>query len=205
MAKQNESVKLDELKSAPYNPRRIDEASKKALGKSIERFGDISGLVWNKTTGHLVCGHQRLDVLKKEYPDLKIEDNVIIAGDKRFPIRIVEWDKQTEKLANIAANSQYLAGEFDFVKLDDVIQDLKLTNLDDLKLLRIEDLIPAVNVEDYSDLDNELNDKAGMDEVYIHILIHQKYKAEIEDYLANGEQKTAAGFGKGLLIRCGLL
>ena len=136
-----QKLKLEDLKPAPYNPRKIDDKSKKALFESIKKFGDISGIVWNKTTGNLVCGHQRLEVLKQKYPDLKIVDNVIIAGGKKFPIRIVEWDIETEKLANIAAYSQYVAGEFDYPKLDDILGELKLAKMDDIKLLRLDELL----------------------------------------------------------------
>jgi hypothetical protein len=144
-------MKIEDLKPAPYNPRKIDEASLRGLGKSIEKFGDISGIVWNKKSGHLVCGHQRLEALKKQYPDLKIEDNVILAGDKKFLIRIVEWDSKTEKLANIAANNSYISGTFDFVKLDEIIQELKPIAMEDLMILRIEDLIPPIFGIDNSD------------------------------------------------------
>jgi len=136
-----QKLKLEDLKPAPYNPRKIDERSMKALAESIKKFGDISGITFNKTTGNLVSGHQRLEVLKQKYPDLKIVDNVIIAGGKKFPIRIVEWDIETEKLANIAANSQYIAGEFDYPKLEDILGELKLAKMDDIKLLRLDELL----------------------------------------------------------------
>ena len=174
-----QKLKLEDLKPAPYNPRKIDERSKKALAESIKKFGDISGIVWNKTTGNLVCGHQRLEVLKQKYPDLKIEDNVIIAGGKKFPIRIVEWDIETEKLANIAANSQYVAGEFDYPKLDDILGELKLAKMDDIKLLRMDEL-------KYPDIDygDGFLDVAGTNEFFaITFTFHSEYKDIIQGYL----------------------
>ena len=114
---------IDNLKAAPYNPRKIDGPSLKALGFSLQEFGDISGITWNKRTGNLVCGHQRLEALKKDFGLLAIESQQIVAqkpniggnGAKliqRFPIRVVDWDLAKEKAANVAANSQFLAGEF---------------------------------------------------------------------------------------------
>jgi len=49
---------------APWNPRRITAEALAGLRASIETFGDLSGIVVNDTTGHIVCGHQRRQVLK---------------------------------------------------------------------------------------------------------------------------------------------
>lgn len=57
---------LADLRPAPYNPRQIDNDAMDGLQHSVETFGDISGLVWNNKTGHLVCGHQRLKALQAE-------------------------------------------------------------------------------------------------------------------------------------------
>jgi ParB-like chromosome segregation protein Spo0J len=56
---------MSDLKPAPYNPRRIDERAQAGLTASIEQFGDISGITWNKRTGHIVSGHQRVEQLKR--------------------------------------------------------------------------------------------------------------------------------------------
>ena len=114
---------IDNLKAAPYNPRKIDGPSLKALGFSLQEFGDISGITWNKRTGNLVCGHQRLEALKKDFRLLEVEGNEIVASKpkggsngaklvQRFPVRVVDWDLSKEKAANVAANSRFLAGEF---------------------------------------------------------------------------------------------
>jgi len=104
---------LSDLKPAPYNPRAIDDAALKALTSSLDLFGDISGIVWNRRSGHLVCGHQRIRALREKYGDsLSLRDGCLCAGDKRFPVRVVDWDEATEKAANIAANSELLAGRF---------------------------------------------------------------------------------------------
>lgn len=60
---------IHDLKPAPYNPRTITTENARALATSLREFGDISGIVWNARTGHLVAGHQRLDTLKRQYGD----------------------------------------------------------------------------------------------------------------------------------------
>jgi len=60
-------MQVADLSEAPWNPRAIDEASLTALGASQRAFGDISGIVFNRRLGLLVCGHQRLRRLRDDH------------------------------------------------------------------------------------------------------------------------------------------
>jgi len=106
--------RVEDLKGAPYNPRTISEEALEGLKASLAEFGDISGLVWNRRTGRLVAGHQRVRALRERYGDgLRIiEGSVVTPAGERFPIRVVDWPEEREKAANLAANSPLLAGEF---------------------------------------------------------------------------------------------
>ncbi len=121
---------IGDLVDAPYNPRKISDAEMGRLKSSLVNFGDISGITWNRTTGHLVTGHQRLRSLKEQYGDrlalVVFDDHATIRtpDDELFRVRIVEWDDATEKAANIAANSLDLMGEFDNGKLTAMLDDL---------------------------------------------------------------------------------
>ncbi len=139
---------LSDLKPAPYNPRAIDDAALKALTSSLDLFGDISGIVWNRRSGHLVCGHQRIRALREKYGDsLSLCDGCLCAGDKRFPVRVVDWDEAIEKAANIAANSELLMGEFT-AGAKSLIEDLsaELDGAELVKALRFDEL--ALEVAD---------------------------------------------------------
>lgn len=57
------TMQLADLSPAPYNPRTISEAALKGLRGSVERFGMVEPVVWNKQTGNIVGGHQRVKVL----------------------------------------------------------------------------------------------------------------------------------------------
>ena len=54
---------LAELLPADYNPRRINDKAMKGLRASLERFGELGGIVYNEQTGRLVGGHQRVKAL----------------------------------------------------------------------------------------------------------------------------------------------
>lgn len=55
-----------DLLPASYNPRKDlkpGDAEYEKLKRSIEQFGYVEPVIWNKTTGRVVGGHQRLKVL----------------------------------------------------------------------------------------------------------------------------------------------
>ena len=113
-------MKVKNLKPAEYNPRVISAARLKMLGKSLDAFGDLSGVVFNVETEHLVGGHQRLKHLDPEWMIVKEKHSdktgTVAVGHIETPrgrlaYREVRWPLEKEIQANIAANNQ--GGEFD--------------------------------------------------------------------------------------------
>jgi hypothetical protein len=100
----------------PDNPRKMAPEALSGLGVSLETFGPLD-IVFNDETGHLVSGHQRVRSLAKAGAlDLvRVGDAGYIEHPKtrdRFPVRFVRWDSTKERMANLAANSPGLQGEF---------------------------------------------------------------------------------------------
>ena len=60
---ESRTMKVADLTGAPYNPRTISDEAMKGLSASIERFGLVQPIVWNRRTERVVGGHQRLKVL----------------------------------------------------------------------------------------------------------------------------------------------
>lgn len=123
-------MKLNDLKPHPGNPRKISDSKLKMLERSLKEFGDLSGIVFNKTTGHLISGHQRLKVLPENSEiimDTETHGHIIIDGE-RFSYREVQWSDVKEKAANIAANKH--GGEFDLSLLNDWLLELDSENYD---------------------------------------------------------------------------
>lgn len=56
-----ETINRSDIKNAPYNPRIMDVKAKKRLKANIAKHGLVAALTWNKRTGNLVGGHQRLE------------------------------------------------------------------------------------------------------------------------------------------------
>lgn len=130
---------LNDLKGADYNPRRISPEGEKRLKKSLETFGDISGIVFNLKTGRLVSGHQRVTALKKAGAKL-VKNKIVDKNGNEYPVRLVKWDENTEKAANLAANSPHIGGEFteEVVELTNELQMNAPDLWDELELFLIE-------------------------------------------------------------------
>ena len=61
-----EKIKIDKLIPAEYNPRidlKPGDKEYEKLRRSISEFGYVEPVIWNKRTGYVVGGHQRLKVL----------------------------------------------------------------------------------------------------------------------------------------------
>ena len=105
--------KVEELNDAVYNPRDITEEELKGLEGSIDRFGYVEPIVWNKRTGNIVGGHQRLKVLKNR-------------GRKVIEVIEVDLDLMEEKALNITLNNPETQGKYNKDKLVLVMTELKL-------------------------------------------------------------------------------
>lgn len=137
-----ENIDLNNLKANPKNPRKISKEQKEMLALSLKKFGDLGGIIFNRASQQLVGGHQRINAMKDgPTPDVTIErkfdtptrtgtvaEGFIMIDGERFSYREVEWDEQTEKAANIAANQH--GGEFDLPQLREWILELDHQNFD---------------------------------------------------------------------------
>ena len=107
-----------DLLPADYNPRKDlkpGDAEYEKLKRSIEQFGYVEPVIWNKTTGRVVGGHQRLKVLMD-------------MGMTEVDCVVVEMDADKEKALNIALNK--ISGDWDKDKLALLIADLQGADFD---------------------------------------------------------------------------
>lgn len=130
-------MKVGDLRPAPYNPRKITEEKLRLLGMAMRRFGDLSGIVFNRQTGNIVGGHQRVKQLEPDWEITKkpVKDDVGTAAAGyistpfgRWTYREVEWDAKKEAAANIAANKH--GGEFSIPLLKEIITEIDTGDFD---------------------------------------------------------------------------
>lgn len=119
--------KIGELKFAEYNPRKISSREMEKLKKSIREFGYIEPIIWNRKTGNVVGGNQRLKAL-------------IELGVKEVDIIEVNLDENKEKALNVALNK--ISGEWDDLGLFELLEEIhkKNKNLFDITGFNDEDL-----------------------------------------------------------------
>ena len=113
-----QKIALDKLRAAEYNPRKNlkpGDAEFEKLRRSIEQFGYVEPAIWNKRTGNLVGGHQRIKVLQH-------------LGHTEADCVVVDIDDAQEKALNIALNK--ISGDWDEGLLTALLKDLEQSGFD---------------------------------------------------------------------------
>ena len=107
------TLPVSDLHPADYNPRKDlapGDKQYEKLARSIETFGYVEPIVWNRTTGNIVGGHQRLKVLvQKGYTEVQVVE--------------VELNEQEERILNVSLNK--ISGRWDNEKLTAILDELK--------------------------------------------------------------------------------
>ncbi len=118
------TINRKEIKNAPYNPRKITDKAKKKLRENLEKVGLLAPIVWNKRTGNIVSGHQRVAAL----------DTLLHTKDYMLKVAMVDIDEKTEKEQCIFMNNPEAQGYFDLEKLEELIKvdqiDFELAGFD---------------------------------------------------------------------------
>jgi DNA modification methylase len=145
-------IPISKIKPSIYNPRRNlqpgDPEYEKLL-KSINEFDCVEPLVWNRRTGNLIGGHQRLKIL-------------LARGDTEVTCSVVDLPLEKEKALNLALNK--ISGDWDNEKLtnllDELIRipdfDIELTGFDLPEASKLIDSLLHQNDEDDFDVEAEL-------------------------------------------------
>ena len=185
-----EKKNVKDLLPADYNPRKDlqpGDPEYEKLKRSIEQFGYVEPVIWNKQTGRVVGGHQRLKVL-------------IDSGITEVDVVVVDMNTEKEKALNIALNK--ISGEWDTDKLALVIADLQgadfdvsLTGFDPEELddLFRDDVKDGVKEDDFdveAELQKPVFSKAG--DLWMlgehRLLCGDSTKPETYELLTNGKK-----------------
>lgn len=122
-----QTINRADIKNAEYNPRIMDKEAKKRLKKGLQEHGLVAAITWNKRTGNLVGGHQRLEQLDA------LEKN----KDYSLDVCVIDVDEKEEAVLNVQLNNPSMQGEWDLNKLAGIteefdigFEDLGFTKLD---------------------------------------------------------------------------
>jgi hypothetical protein len=109
------TLPIDDLMPAPYNPRvplKPGDPGWEKLRRSIEEFDLVQPIVWNRRTGHVVGGHQRLEVLRH-------------AGRTDIDCIVVDLPLEREQALNLALNNHAVGSDWDPGLLVALLEELQ--------------------------------------------------------------------------------
>jgi hypothetical protein len=127
-----QKIDINKINPAQYNPRldlKPGDSEYEKIKRSISEFDLVEPLVWNRRTGNLVGGHQRLKVLKEK-------------GLESVEVSVVDLAPSKEKALNVALNK--VQGDWDLPKLKDLLTeldtgefDIEITGFDDKEIEKL--------------------------------------------------------------------
>ena len=82
------------------------------LERSLSEFELVQPLVWNRRTGHLVGGHQRLEILRHR-------------GETEIDCVVLDLPLEREKALNVTLNNAAVGGDWDPDRLLDLVSELQ--------------------------------------------------------------------------------
>jgi DNA modification methylase len=122
-----EKKKISDLIPAPYNPRQSTAKQEKHLKESLQKFGLVEPIIFNKQTGYIVGGHFRVRELKK-------------LGINEIECVIVDLNEADEKELNIRLNANTGSWDWDTLANDWDVVDLEAWGLDIPQFDTVEEL-----------------------------------------------------------------
>lgn len=115
---ENVRVWRHELRPHPKNPRTIGKKQEQRLRGKVKEVGLVQPLIWNRRTGYLIGGHQRLDVLDRlEKYDPRTREN-----DYQLDVSACELSDSQELEMLVFLNNPSASGMYDL----DLLADLNL-------------------------------------------------------------------------------
>ena len=112
-----ETISRAQIRNAEYNPRIMDDAAKRRLKSGLKKHGLVSALTWNRRTGNLVGGHQRLEQL----------DALEKSKDYELSVCVIDVDEKEEAELNVQLNNPSMQGDWDLDKLAQITDDFDIS------------------------------------------------------------------------------
>jgi len=153
-----ETIKLNQLQPAEYNPRIITPDEQKRLAENLKEFGLVDPIIVNLKNNHIIGGHQRYNVLSKTSADkdfsmIRLGDIGWVFEDDKLSIK----DDEHEKALNLALNK--ISGDWDYGKLTNILNELQVSNFN-MDLTGFDDVeLSTFNIDELIQIDNTLFDE----------------------------------------------
>lgn len=147
---------ISDLNPNPKNPRKITKEGLAGLKESLRKFGELSGVVFNRTTGQLVGGHQRVQIFQEQNPEIIMIDSdtgYFEYEGHNFTYREVDWTEAKEYQANLTANNPNISGIFDLQLLPEFLELAKQE--EGFELLQLEPLESLLGKKEIEEVEED--------------------------------------------------
>ena len=136
-------VKLVDVAMNPNNARSIGKEALDGLKASLDRFGYVEPIVWNKKTGHIIGGHQRYALL-------------VESGVTEAMMVVADLSPEDELAATITLNNPEIEGQWND-EAPDLLHQLELSDGELFGKLRMDTLLTSLEkaVKPESNYDTE--------------------------------------------------
>lgn len=129
----------DQLLANPRNWRIHPKAQQAALGSVLDRVGWVAGVLVNRTTGHLVDGHLRVEL-------------ALSRGEPTVPVAYLELTEEEEALVLASLDPLAAMAATDSDKLRELLAEITIGNSDLEAMLRSLAPEPKVGLTDPDDV-----------------------------------------------------
>jgi hypothetical protein len=179
-----QKINVNLLKPAEYNPRNINDEELAGLITNIKEFGYVDPIIVNKDLT-IIGGHQRLKAVKE-------------LGYEEVDCVILDITKAKEKALNIALNNREIQGNYDYSKLQILIEEIKIEMPElDLKELKIDDLIIKTDLQ--SEMDAEVEGSVNSKDTIRFTFDHQTYLT-VKDQIISAKEKLGCDTDEEVLL-----
>lgn len=188
------TVEIDKLTPHPENYNCHPSEQLDELEKSLDQFTQFKNIVITPENV-ILAGHGLVEAAKRK-------------GIKELAAYVFIGTHEQEKALLLADNATSFLALPDIDKLNVLLDSLP--SIDDIPGVT-DTWVAEYSVQEnylhekYGDFDEQMKTMGDIEDADINIVVPKKYKKQVKAWLSNGEMQTAAGMGKGILKRCGLL
>lgn len=109
----------------------MDDDARDRLKENIKRVGLLEVIIWNETTGNVLSGHQRIEII----------DGLEKCDDYKLEVAVVRMTAEEERRQIIFMNNELTQGDYDAMKLGSLLPSIDPANTG-FKLPELEAMIP---------------------------------------------------------------
>ena len=199
---------IGDLTPDSRNANTGTERGRYMLEQSLREAGAGRSIVVDQH-GNVIAGNKTLEVaealglpivvVKTNGTELVVVQREDLDLDDDRARKLAFWDNRAGEVG-LNWNAQQIVADLDAgFDLGDMFRDEELNAI-------VEQAADAMLAGEYRDqFDEEMDALDGLEDATLTVVVPAKHEQEVTKWLANGELKTGAGLGRGVMKRCGLL